>query len=82
MNSDFAYEQARALAARLVKESEAPAIAARAYREALGRDATPDELRLTTDFLKKQQERTGSLHAAAIELARGLFNLNEFLYVD
>jgi hypothetical protein len=82
MNSDFAYEQARAFSDRLVKESDASKVAALAYRQALAREATPDELRLTVEFLNKQQARTGSLHAAAIELARGLFNLNEFLYVD
>ena len=82
MNSDFAYEQARELAARLAKESDASAVVTRAYRDVLGRDATADELRLTVEFLTKQQARTGSMQAAAIELARGLFNLNEFLYVD
>ena len=82
LNSEFAYEQARALAAKLIAQGEPAKMAAAAYRRALARDPTPDELRLTVDFLSKQQERTGSRDAAAIELARGLFNLNEFLYVD
>ncbi|HYO80085.1 MAG TPA: PSD1 and planctomycete cytochrome C domain-containing protein [Bryobacteraceae bacterium] len=82
MNSDFAYNQARALAARLSKETTPAAVATRAYREALGRDPSEEEVRLTVGFLSKQQKLTGSLEAAAIELARGLFNLNEFLYVD
>jgi hypothetical protein len=82
LNSDFAYEQARAFASRLVTSGQADAIASAAYRQALSRDPSADELALTVEFLRKQQARTGSLHAAAIELARGLFNLNEFLYVD
>ena len=82
MNSDFAYEQARAFAATLIKEGDAAKLSVRAYRDALSREPAADELKLTTEFLRKQQERTGSLEAATIELARGLFNLNEFLYVD
>lgn len=82
LNSDFAYDQARAFSARLVKEGDASAIVKRAWRDALGREATADEQRLAVEFLHKQQERTGSLDAAMIELTRGLFNLNEFLYVD
>ncbi|HYP13039.1 MAG TPA: PSD1 and planctomycete cytochrome C domain-containing protein, partial [Bryobacteraceae bacterium] len=82
LNSDFAYEQARAFAARLNSESDPSKITTRAYREALVRDPTPEELQLTLTFLEKQRARTGSLYAAVVELARGLFNLNEFLYVD
>jgi len=82
LNSDFAYEQARALAARLLTEPNADGAAARAYRDVLGREATPDELRLTVAFLDRQRQRTGTLEAAAVELARAMFNLNEFLYVD
>jgi hypothetical protein len=82
MNSDFAYEQARAFAARLTKEAGVEQVAQRAYRDALSREASPEELKLTVDFLNRQQQRTGSLEAAVIELARGLFNVNEFLYVD
>jgi hypothetical protein len=82
MNSDFAYEQARRFAGALVKDSDTDKAISLAYRKALSREPQPDELKLTAEFLRKQQERTGSLEAAAIELARGLFNLNEFLYVD
>jgi mono/diheme cytochrome c family protein len=82
MNSDFAYEQARAFAARLAKEPDTRQIIVRAYRDALSREPSAEELQLTTDFINRQQERAGSLEAAVVELARGLFNLNEFLYVD
>jgi hypothetical protein len=81
MNSDFAYEQARVLAARLQKSGGNGAVGD-AWRAVLARDPSPDELEFASAFLRKQQERTGSFEAAVIELARGLFNLNEFLYVD
>jgi hypothetical protein len=82
MNSDFAYEQARALAARLQKSGDVRHAATDAWRAVLSREPTSDELDFAAAFVGKQQERTGSLDAALIELARGLFNLNEFLYVD
>ena len=82
MNSDFAYGQARAFAARLSKQGSPAAIVAAAFKEALAREATPEEQQLGKAFLEKQRERTGSMEAAVVELARGLFNLNEFLYVD
>jgi hypothetical protein len=82
MNSDFAYGQARAFAARLVKLGTPAAIVATAFREALSREPSTQEQQLASAFVDKQRERTGSLEAAVVELARGLFNLNEFLYVD
>jgi hypothetical protein len=82
MNSDFAYGQARAFAARLVKLGTPAAIVATAFREALSREPSTQEQQLASAFVEKQRERTGSLEAAVVELARGLFNLNEFLYVD
>jgi cytochrome c553 len=82
LNSDFAYEQARAFAAKFATGTELPAIVTQAYRQALSREPSAAEMQLTTAFLRNQQALTGSLEAALIELARGLFNLNEFLYVD
>lgn len=82
MNSDFAYDQARRFAAKLSQESDPTKLVTKAYQDALAREPQPDELKLTVEFLRKQQERTGSMEAATIELGRGLFNLNEFLYVD
>jgi hypothetical protein len=82
MNSDFAYDQARAFAARMIKEQDVRSLVQRAYRDALARDPSDEELALTLQFIDKQKARTGTLDASAVELARGLFNLNEFLYVD
>jgi hypothetical protein len=46
------------------------------------RESRTRRAKITADFLRTQQEQTGSLDAACVELARALFNLNEFLYVD
>ena len=82
LNSDFAHEQARAFAARLMKGPDPASMVRRAWRDALSREPSASELETAIAFLSKQQARTGSLDAAATELARGLFNVNEFLYVD
>jgi mono/diheme cytochrome c family protein len=82
MNSDFAYGQAREMAARLSKEPSPDAAISAAFRMALSRDPKPEEAKLAREFLDDQRKRTGSTEAALLELARGLFNLNEFLYVD
>ena len=82
MNSDLAYDQARAFARRVMKEADPSGTVNQAWRDALGREATEEERKTAIAFLRAQQERTGSLDAAAVELGRGLFNLNEFLYVD
>lgn len=78
-NSQFAAEQARELATRFGTETS-PVTAA--FRRALSRDPSAEEVRLTEAFLTAQRTKTGSAEAAAVELARALFNLNEFLYVD
>jgi cytochrome c553 len=78
-NSQFAAEQAREFAQKFAGDKQA---VASAFRRALSRDPAGDELRLSEEFLAAQQGRTGSAEAAASELARALFNLNEFLYVD
>jgi hypothetical protein len=82
MNSDFSYQQASALAVKLGGETNTARIAQQAYQTALGRNPSEEEVQLTTSFLQKQHRLTGSMQAAVVELARGLFNLNEFLYVD
>ncbi len=79
-NSDFAYAQARAFAATWPASNEETVT--NAFRRALSRDPSPEERRLTLAFLEKQTRATGTREAALIELARAMFNLNEFLYVD
>jgi hypothetical protein len=53
-----------------------------AWRRVLGRDPSPEERSAAVDFIERQSARLGSAPAAYAELARGLMNLNEFLYVD
>jgi hypothetical protein len=48
----------------------------------LFREPTATDRSAATEFLERQTQRLGSRSAALAELARGLMNLNEFLYVD
>lgn len=81
-NSNFAYDQARVFASRLIKQTDRDAMITLAFENALSRQPSADELRITSQFLDKQTTRTGTPEAAITELTRALFNLNEFLYVD
>jgi hypothetical protein len=75
LNSRFMMEQAQALAARVSSAQEA-------WRRVLGRDPGETELAEAEKFVERQTARLGSKTAAYAELARGLMNLNEFLYVE
>ena len=75
LNSRFMQEQARLLA------SSAQTIDG-VWRRALGRDPSAEERKAAQEFLDRQSPRLGSREAALTEVARGLLNLNEFLYVD
>ncbi len=82
-NGPFATEQARALAATLVsKHNDDAGLIAAAFRQVLLRACLPAEQAVAAQFLQTQRANTGSREAATAELIRGLFNLNEFLYVD
>jgi hypothetical protein len=48
----------------------------------LGRDPSDKERSEAVKFVERQTTRLGSRSAAYAELARGLMNLNEFLYVE
>ncbi len=75
LNSNFMAQQAQALASHVSSIEEA-------WRRALDRDPSPQERAAAAEFLERQTARLGSKSAAYAELARGLLNLNEFLYVD
>lgn len=86
MNSPFMIEQAKALAARteVAAASDATAKTQALYRAALGRDATADEVQLTTQFLAGtdgQAAPDGSLDPWQ-RIAQALLMTNEFLFVD
>ncbi len=75
LNSRFMLEQARVVASKVTSVDEA-------WRRILARDPTPEERTPANEFIEKQAARLGSKSAAFAELARGLLNTNEFLYVD
>jgi hypothetical protein len=75
LNSRFMMEQAQALASKVQSVEEA-------WRRVLGRDPSDPERGEAAKFVERQTARLGSKSAAYTELARGLMNLNEFLYVE
>lgn len=79
LNGRFTMQQASALA-EIAEKSADPV--AEVFRRALARMPSPDERTMAGEFLKKQAQTTGGAHGAMVELARGLMNTNEFLYVD
>ncbi|MEZ5402676.1 MAG: PSD1 and planctomycete cytochrome C domain-containing protein [Bryobacteraceae bacterium] len=83
LNGGFAVDQARRLGEWLTeKHQDDAALIEAAWRRVLARAPSPEEERLAQSLLERQRKHLGSRAAAASELARGLFNLNEFLYVD
>ncbi len=79
LNGRFTLAQATILAKRI--ESEPDAVKA-AWHRLFGRDPAPFEVERSNRFIEQQTKSLGSRTAALTELARGLFNLNEFLYVE
>jgi hypothetical protein len=75
LNGNFMMEQSRKLAATTQDVNQV-------WRLVLGRDASAQERTSAAQFIEKQTAGLGSPQAAYAELARGLLNLNEFLYVD
>ncbi len=53
----------------------------RMYKQAFGRNATPDELAAATEFIREQSKGAGEPRAWA-ELAHVLFNAKEFVFVE
>jgi hypothetical protein len=83
-NGPLTHEQARVWVARLHDRfgEETDRILAAAYRAAWGRPASPDEMRLGLDFVKRQTERRRDPHQALVDFCHTLFNTNEFLTID
>jgi hypothetical protein len=76
LNNAFVNDQARVFATRLRKESEAGAQIERAWRMALGRAPTSEELAQATKIVMRDAK------SGLENLCLTLFNLNEFLYID
>ncbi len=79
LNGPFTVTQAEALAARAAQAQDPVAAM---WQAVYGRAPEAFEAGRTRAFLSKQQQLLGSPSAALRELARGLFNTNEFLYVE
>ena len=81
LNSPELARQSQAFASRLENEAgRAPvAVVERAYRLALGRGPSPDELSLGRAFLENGE---GSFAETLSDYCLVLFNLDEFLYVE
>jgi hypothetical protein len=83
LNGDFAMTQAKALAESLaIKYAKPDELVRASWRKTLSRSPSARELKAGEEFLAVQTSNTGSRESALRELVRGLFNLNEFLYVD
>jgi hypothetical protein len=78
-NGQFTVSQAKVLADRLERSTDA---VGEAWRSVYGRAPEAAEMSRAQAFMEKQTKNLGSRHAALMELARGLFNTNEFLYVE
>ena len=79
LNGRFTLAQAAALAGKLATEVD-PVTAA--WQRLFGRNPDTFQSERMNKFLAQQTQLLGSKSAALTELARGLFNLNEFLYVE
>jgi len=81
LNSPELASQARAFASRLeIHSGRAPvAVVQYAYRLALGREPSPDELSLGRAFLENGE---GPFAETLADYCLVLFNLDEFLYVE
>jgi hypothetical protein len=75
LNSTFMLDQARVLASRVEAVEQA-------WQQVLNRNPSETERAAAQSLVDRQTARLGSRRAAFAELARGLMNLNEFLYVD
>jgi hypothetical protein len=87
-NGEFVDEQSRHFADRLIREAgDDPEAQVRlAYRLALGRPATNDEVAAMTAFLAREavsaDDDPSARRKALARMARVIFNLNEFAYPD
>ncbi len=79
LNGRFTLAQAAGLAGKLATEADPVTVA---WQRLFGRNPDTFEAERMNKFVAQQTQLLGSKQAALTELARGLFNLNEFLYVE
>jgi len=86
LNDEFIHVQAEKLAKRLLAHSQSIDERIRfAFSLCLGRSASEEEVHFAREFVSKVQNndtKTEAELAAWSALARSMFRLNEFVYVD
>jgi hypothetical protein len=75
-------QESNRLAEKLAAISDDAELAQKAWQAVYTRSPKEEEVRSVRTFLERQAAELGSRKAAVVELARVLFNTNEFLYVD
>ena len=82
LNGDFATQQAKALAARLLKEAgvNPKRQIDLAYRLTTGRAPNQKELQIALAFLR--EKKSMDAEKAREQFALAMFNLNAFLYMN
>jgi hypothetical protein len=84
LNGDFTLERAQHWCATLLADCDDDhALVTKAYRAALGRNPSEEEIGAGIRFLRLQRELLGGKREeAAVDFCHALLNANEFLYVD
>jgi type II secretory pathway component HofQ len=82
LNGQWTVQEANRIADKLSGEADDNEMIAKTWLSIYGRAPRPEDVTSARTFLKRQTAELGSRKAAAAELARVMFNTNEFLYVD
>jgi hypothetical protein len=82
LNGQWTVQEANRIAEKLSGEADDNEMIAKTWLSIYGRAPRPEDVTSARTFLERQTAELGSRKAAAAELARVMFNTNEFLYVD
>jgi hypothetical protein len=82
LNGQWTLQESNRLAETIAGESDDAELIRKAWLAVYARAPRTDEITSVRTFLEVQTAELGNRKAAAAELARVLYNTNEFLYVD
>ena len=82
LNGQWTMQESTRLSEKLAATADDTEMIGKAWQAVYGRAPRADEVSGVRTFLEVQTAELGSRKAAAAELARVLYNTNEFLYVD
>src|SRR6185503_10959404 len=82
LNGQWTVQESNRLGEKIIDIADDAELARGAWQAVYARLPREDESRSVRAFLERQSAELGSRKAAIVELARVLFNTNEFLYVD